>query len=292
MAWQQLTLHVPREKVAEIESTLELAGASSIALEDAGEAPLFEPEPGETPLWPSVSITALFDQDSDIGAVSRMLQAALGGEQELRVETLGEAEVLAGALGGFPPQRLGGRLWLLSADDAPPSDGVPALRLNRGLAFGTGEHPTTALCLDWLVSSLEPGTVVLDYGCGSGILALAALQLGAVRAFAIDNDPQALTATEANAALNGLSDKIWIGPPEALPAVRTDVVLANILARPLTQLSGAFHARLVTGGRAVLSGVLASQRADVERAYAPGFTIDRVAERDGWLRLDTTKRGP
>src|SRR5690606_23648534 len=118
---------------------------------------------------------------------------------------------------------------------------------------------------------LEPGTVVLDYGCGSGILALGALRLGAVRAFAVDNDPQAITAAKANAALNGLEHRIWIGAPEALPAVRADVVLANILARPLMELAGLFHDRLVTGGCAILSGALTAQRADLERAYRPAF---------------------
>src|SRR5690606_8711496 len=120
------------------------------------------------------------------------------------------------------PLQVGGKLWIVSADDAAPDDGGALLKLHRGLAFGTGEHPTTSLCLDWLAASLAPGTVVLDYGCGSGILALAALRLGAVRAFAVDNDPQAVAAAQANAALNGLADKIWIGAPDALPGVRAD----------------------------------------------------------------------
>lgn len=287
MAWQQLIARVPRDKVAEIETLLELAGAVSIALEDAAEAPLFEPLPGETPLWPVVAVKALFDADVDVRAVRGILAGTAG--DDVRIEAVGDEDVAPEA-GRFAPMRIGGRLWLLSADDATPDEEVPVLRLNRGLAFGTGEHPTTALCLDWIASSLEPGTVVLDYGCGSGILALAALRLGAVRAFAVDNDPQAVAAAKANAALNGLADKIWVGPPEALPGVRADVVLANILARPLMELSASFRDRLVTGGRAILSGVLAAQRAELERAYAPSFEIDGAAERDGWIRLDISKR--
>src|SRR5690606_9424178 len=124
-------------------------------------------------------------------------------------------------------------LWVISADETAPNDGAAVLKLHRGLAFGTGQHPTTALCLEWIESSLEPGSVVLDFGCGSGILALAALRLGASRAFAVDSDPQALAATERNAALNGLERKIWVGPVDALPAFRADVLLANVLARPL-----------------------------------------------------------
>ncbi len=290
MPWQQLSARVPRDKVGEIESLLELAGAVSIALEDGGEAPLFEPQPGDTPLWPIVTIKALFPADPETGATFEHLRNALG-DLTVHIATLNDAELLAQALGAFAPMRIGAKLWLLSADDADPADGLQALRLHRGLAFGTGEHPTTALCLDWIAASLDPGTVVLDYGCGSGVLALAALRLGAARAFAIDNDPQALTAAAANAALNGLEDRIWIGPPEQLPAVRIDVVLANILARPLMELAPLFHDRLVSGGRAILSGVLAAQRVDVEHAYTRrGFVIDGCDALDGWARIDTSKR--
>jgi len=289
VAWQQLIARVPRDKVAEVESLLELSGAASIALEDAADTPLFEPLPGETPLWRSVSVKALFEEGVDADGIRAVLRGVLGEGGDVRVEPLADADLSCAPLA---PMRIGGKLWIVSADDAAPDDDGALLRLNRGLAFGTGEHPTTLLCLDWLAASLGPGTVVLDYGCGSGILALAALRLGAVRAFAVDNDPQAIAAAEANAALNGLADKIWVGPPDALPAVRADVVLANILARPLTELATLFHARLVTGGRAILSGVLAAQRAEIERAYAAGFEIEGVAERDGWLRLDARKRLP
>lgn len=289
MAWQQLIARVPRDKVAEVESLLELSGAASIALEDAADTPLFEPLPGETPLWHSVSVKALFEAGVDTEGIRAVLRGALGESGDVRIETLADADLSHAPLA---PLQVGGKLWIVSADDAAPDDGGALLKLHRGLAFGTGEHPTTSLCLDWLAASLAPGTVVLDYGCGSGILALAALRLGAVRAFAVDNDPQAVAAAQANAALNGLADKIWIGAPDALPGVRADVVLANILARPLMELATLFHARLVTGGRAILSGVLSAQRAEIERAYAAGFEIEGIAERDGWLRLDARKRLP
>lgn len=286
MAWQQLIARVPRDRVAEVEGLLELAGAASIALEDAAEAPLFEPLPGETPLWPEVSVKALFAADVDLAPVRDILHVTAAGD--VRVTPLAEPDLAAGL---FAPLSIGGRLWVASADDALPDDGLAVVRLHRGVAFGTGEHPTTSLCLNWIASSLEPYTVVLDYGCGSGILALAALGLGAVRAFAVDNDPQAVAAAKANAALNGVDDRIWIGPPDALPAARVDVVLANILARPLVELSTLFHARLVTGGRAILSGALVGQRADLERAYVTaGFEIEGCVERDGWIRLDARKR--
>ncbi len=285
MAWQQLIARVPRDRVAEIEGLLELAGAASIALEDATDTPLFEPLPGEAPLWPEVSVKALFGDDVDLDRVRGILRDATGND--VRIEPLAPpAEPPR-----FPPLKFGNRLWVVSADDAVPDDGAAVVRLHRGFAFGTGEHPTTSLCVDWIASSLEPYTVVLDYGCGSGILALAALELGAVRAFAIDNDPQAVAAAKANAALNGLEGRISVGPPDEMPAVRFDVIFANILVRPLIELSALFHERLVTGGRAILSGVLVEQRAELEQAYAAaGFEIEGGAERGGWVRLDVRKR--
>src|SRR5690606_20903302 len=176
-----------------------------------------------TPLWHEVSIKALFADDVDLDRVRGIVQAAACAD--VRVEPL--AATIAPAR--FAPRDFGNRLWVVSADDPEPDDGKAVLRLHRGFAFGTGEHPTTALCLDWIASSLEPCTVVLDYGCGSGILALAALRLGAVRAFALDNDPQAVAAAVANAALNGGAAKGWVGAPVAVPAARADVVLANLL---------------------------------------------------------------
>lgn len=292
MAWQRLIVSAPRDKVPETEALLELAGAVSVSLTDAADTPLFEPAPGETPLWPDVVVTALFDGETEVGPVHAQLQSALGRNAEIRLEPLAGTDLVASAASSFAPLKIGPRLWLLSAEDAAPEDGAEAVRLYRGLAFGTGEHPTTVLCLEWLEAALVPGSVVLDYGCGSGVLALAALRLGAAHAFAVDNDPQALEATKANAELNGLSAKLWVGPPESLPAFRADVVLANILARPLIELAGHFADRLITAGHAVLSGVLREQTAEVEEAYRRHFDIGRVVERDGWIRLEARKRAP
>jgi ribosomal protein L11 methyltransferase len=290
MAWQQLIARVSRQQVPEVESVLELAGAASITLEDADEAPLFEPQPGETPLWPTVRLKALFTEGMDMAAVQALVADVIGESTAVAAERLADEDLRAQGGGRFEPLRVGPRLWLISADDPDPQDGGAVLRLHRGMAFGTGEHPTTALCLEWIDASLGAGTVVLDYGCGSGVLALAALRLGAARAFAVDNDPQALAATKANAALNGLADRLWIGAPEALPEFRADVVLANILVRPLIELAPFFAVRLVTGGHIVLSGVLSAQREELERAYASRFDAASVAEREGWIRLEARKR--
>jgi ribosomal protein L11 methyltransferase len=154
-----------------------------------------------------------------------------------------------------------------------------------GLAFGTGEHPTTSLCLDWLERHVASGSTLLDYGCGTGVLALAALVLGARQAFAVDNDDQALLATRTNAELNGLTDRLAVSAPEALPAVAVDVLAANILAGPLVQLAPKFATYVRPGGRLVLSGVLEAQAAYVAAAYAPYFGELEPALRDGWVRL-------
>jgi ribosomal protein L11 methyltransferase len=180
---------------------------------------------------------------------------------------------------------VGERLWLAPAEDrSAPADRV-AVRINMGLAFGTGEHPTTALCLDWLERHVTPGCTLLDYGCGSGILALAALALGARRAFAVDNDEQALMATRANAELNGVTQRLVVTAPASLPAVSVDVLAANILAGPLVELAPAFAAFVRPGGQLVLSGLVERQAPYVAAAFAPHFTHLEQTLRDGWVGL-------
>jgi ribosomal protein L11 methyltransferase len=164
-----------------------------------------------------------------------------------------------------------------------------AVKLNLGLAFGTGDHPTTALCLEWLDANLEPGTRLLDYGCGSGILAIAALRLGAATASAVDIDPQALLATRENADLNNVASQLWIGLPDDLPETEADVLVANILAGPLQDLAARFHELVSPGGRIVLSGILAGQSRAVQEAYAGHFGPFDEQQCDGWIRLSATR---
>jgi ribosomal protein L11 methyltransferase len=180
---------------------------------------------------------------------------------------------------------IGARLWLAPADDERGPDDRITVRIHMGLAFGTGEHPTTALCLDWLERHITAGSTLLDYGCGSGILALAALALGAGRAFAVDNDNQALIATRANAELNGVAERLAVAAPDALPEIGVDVLAANILAGPLVELAPTFARRVRPGGRVVLSGILEQQAAQVAAAYAPHFGALEHAARDGWVLL-------
>jgi ribosomal protein L11 methyltransferase len=182
-----------------------------------------------------------------------------------------------------------GRLWLTPADEPPASRGGCQIRLHMGLAFGTGAHPTTALCLDWLEKRPRAGERLIDFGCGSGVLAIAALALGARRAFAVDDDDQALEAAARNAELNGLSDAIWIGHPDDLPALTVDLIAANIVANTLMGLAGTFAGRVRPGGAIVLSGILPEQADSVQSAFAQRFEQFERTERDGWTRLSAVR---
>jgi ribosomal protein L11 methyltransferase len=282
---QRLELDLPAEHVATAEALLTLAGAEMISLRDAADDPVYEPEPGKTPLWPNVVVEALFAADADLATLVALLGATFPGSA-VSVTALDDATWQARLPQPMKARPVGTRLWLAPADDAPPPPGDRAVvRINMGLAFGTGEHPTTALCLDWLERHVDSGMTMLDYGCGSGILALAALALDARFAYAVDNDSQALTAARANAALNGAAARLFIGLPEALPAVAVDVLAANILAGPLVEFAPSFAERVVPGGMLVLSGILEPQAARVAAAYAPYFTSVEQTSRHGWVLL-------
>ncbi|HEY8519614.1 MAG TPA: 50S ribosomal protein L11 methyltransferase [Gammaproteobacteria bacterium] len=292
MSWLIVRLTVDAGEAAAAEALLELAGAASVSLDDAADAPLFEPRPGETPLWPRVRLQALLPSRTDTEALVRMLRARFGAATEIEVRTLADEEWQAAGAEPIAPRRIGERLTLVSADDEAPDDGRRVVRLRMGLAFGTGAHPTTRLCLEWIERALPPGARVLDYGCGSGVLAIAALVLGAREAYAVDDDPQALVAARDNARLNGVAGRLWIGPPEELAPIETDVVVANIVAGTLGELAPLFAARLRPGGTVVLSGVLESQCPSLLAAYAPWFEDFEHAKLDGWSRLVARRVGP
>jgi ribosomal protein L11 methyltransferase len=281
---QRLTLELAAEDVPTAEALLTLAGAETISLRDAADNAVFEPEPGTTPLWPNVVLEALFAETADVESLRQLLATTFPGAAAT-VERFEESAWATKLARPVKARAIGARLWLApAADPDVPSDRL-VVRINMGLAFGTGEHATTALCLEWLERNVASGITVLDYGCGSGILALAALALGARFAYAVDNDSQALTATRANAALNGAADRLLVDAPEKLPAVAVDVLAANILAGPLVELAPKFATCVVPGGMVVLSGILAAQATRVAAAYAPYLENVEHAERDGWVRL-------
>src|SRR5690625_5202422 len=218
MSWMQLSVDTSADATAQVEELLLELGALSITLLDRADQPLLEPAPGELPLWQQVRIQALFEADTDPAALAANLQRRAGQELALHWQTLPDQDWERAWMADFQPRRLGRRLWVCPSWCPPPEPDAINLLLDPGLAFGTGTHATTALCLEWLDSQSLEGVTVLDYGCGSGILAIAALLLGAETAVAVDHDPQALTAPRANAEPNGIPPgQLTVLPPDALP---------------------------------------------------------------------------
>lgn len=282
--------------VERVEALLELAGVESISLADAADAPLLEPEPGSTPLWPEVEVRALFGAASDTEGIAQWLAETLGDSAEVRVE---KAPAIAAAQ-PFPARPIGQRLLVMPADADADADAEAqlhaghriALRLNMGLAFGTGEHPTTRMCLEWLERELEAGTRVLDYGCGSGVLAIAALALGATEARAVDIEPQALQATLDNAELNGVADRVRVSRPDDIPDGPFDLIIANILSLPLMGLAGTFSRLLEPRGRVVMTGILDAQADGVISAYEARFNDIERSTSEGWSLVTARLKDP
>jgi ribosomal protein L11 methyltransferase len=286
MPYHQLIVDVPGSGLAEAEDACRALGALAISLADAGDEPLLEPGPGELPVWRDVRLAALFDASTDAELIAATLAAVLRlPAASVAVQHLEDRAWEREWLRDFRPMRFGRRLWVCPAGQRPPGAAAVVLDLDPGLAFGTGTHATTELCLEWLDGAIQGGERVLDFGCGSGILALASLKLGASQAAAFDIDPQALCATRENAARNGLSERIAVAALAGDIAGRFDVVLANILAGPLIGLAPGLAPRARAGSSLALAGMLARQADEVAQAYRPWFDIGPVAERDGWTLL-------
>jgi len=296
--WLQISAVLRPEQLAPVEERLLAAGALAVTLQDAADAPVLEPAPGEMPLWPQLSVTGLFAADRDPLALLAELHAAAPGV-EWHSAALADRAWAREWLRDFKPLRFGERLAVVPHGQEAPANAV-VVRLDPGLAFGTGTHPTTALCLQWLDGLARPapqgavnapleGACVLDYGCGSGILAIAALRLGASTAVAVDLDPQALLATRDNAAANGVGDRLTTCPPAELAAVlgeqKADILVANILAGPLQALMPEFADRLAAGGAIALSGILEDQAAALAAAAEPWFRLEAPVSSNGWTRL-------
>jgi ribosomal protein L11 methyltransferase len=286
----QLTIDLGEREPAPYEDALFELGAVAVTLEDAADDPVLEPGPGETPLWPTVLVKALFDADTDPAALARALAEALPDGPTPRFEVLADQAWERVWLEDFRPMRFGRRLWVCPG--GLPAGAADAIRieLDPGLAFGTGTHPTTALCLEWLDGQDLADCSVVDYGCGSGILAVAAAKLGAANVVAVDIDPQALIATRDNALRNRVAGALTVTGELALAPRGADVVLANILAGPLIELAPRFAEALVPGGRLALSGLLPGQADAVTAAYRPWFHIETITTRDGWVLLSARRQ--
>jgi len=287
-SWVQVSLAVPQSMVETVEDALLEAGALSVTLLDTDDVPVLEPLPGETPLWPNVKVVGLFDADHDPAAIMSCLYATLPPQylDSFDYETLADDDWTRKWMDEFKPQQFGERLWIIpSWVEQPPEPEAINIRLDPGLAFGTGNHPTTALCLEWLEGQELANKQVLDFGCGSGILAIAALKLGARSAWGVDIDPQALTATADNGKVNEIaSERLQATLPEALPTdAGFEVLVANILANPLIELAESMSRHLLPQGRFALSGILNGQAEDVAEAYRQaGLVVDGIRQNGDW----------
>jgi len=307
MPFLELSLIIRTEQQPRVEEALEDLGALSITLRDADaetpdEQAIFEPGVGELPLWPTITLDALFDEHAD----RRGIAAALGDllpwlePDQLSFRDVADQDWERAWMDQFKPMAFGHRLWIYPWNIEPRVDDGNigrsdastrvVVRLDPGLAFGSGTHPTTALCLEWLDGLDLHGRTITDYGCGSGILAIAALKLGAAAAIGIDNDPQALTASADNAARNGVADRLTLFLPEDRPDGATDVFVANILAGPLDTLAPTFAAAAKPGAPFAISGILAGQQDELLTRYAEWFEDLRADLRDDWVRISGRRR--
>lgn len=292
MPWLQVRLAITPEQAETYEDALLGVGAVSVTFMDAEDQPIFEPDLGTTPLWSNTHLLALFEADTDPANLVAHLQLLTGGELPAHeIEHIEDQDWERSWMDNFQPMRFGQRLWIVPSWHAAPEPEAVNLLLDPGLAFGTGTHPTTALCLEWLDGQDLHDCTVIDFGCGSGILAIAALLLGAPQAIGTDIDPQALEASRDNAGRNGIDPaRFPVYLPADMPQQPAEVVVANILAGPLVSLAPQITALVKAGGRLALSGILAEQAEEVRAAYADAFDLDPTAIKDGWVRISGVKR--
>ncbi len=287
MAWLQLKIDTSAEMAESLGDMLSGNGAQAVTFVDAKDTPMYEPKPGEVMLWPDTQVVGLFDASDDMPAIIKRLGQSklLGPDFHYALEPLEDKDWEREWMDNFHPMQFGQRLWICpSWREVPDPDAVNVM-LDPGLAFGTGTHPTTSLCLRWLDALDVTDNTVVDFGCGSGILAIAALKLGAKSVVGIDIDPQALQASMDNAGRNQVEDRLSVFLPKDQPTLEADVVMANILSGPLLELRPVITAYCRPGGRLVLSGILAEQIPAIEAAYSEDFTLDPSAVDGEWARV-------
>ena len=304
MPFLELTLQCSEAEQPRYARALEDVGALAVTMLDAdadtgNEHAILEPGVGETPLWNSVVLTALFDADTDALSLLAALDAFDGELDWTRAgfRSVDDQDWERAWMDQYVPLRFGARTWIVPWNlEVPDEAGADAaiVRLDPGLAFGSGTHPTTSLCLQWLDALAAEGALdgrtVLDYGCGSGILALAALKLGAAHAVGVDNDPQALLASADNAERNAVGAALEVFLPAEAPQTTYPVVLANILASALDALAEVLAERVAPGGRIALSGILDGQEEELLRRYRPWFEQLAVTREGDWVRIDGVRR--
>ncbi len=297
MPWVQITLSSSPENSEFLEDMLLLCGAGAVSMLDGADQPVFEPIKGTTPLWQDTQVMGLFEADTDGDALLDYLGngwlAAFANTPfpNYKLEILEDKDWERQWMDRFEPLQFGSRLWVCPSWKPVPDPMAVNLMLDPGLAFGTGSHPTTALCLQWIAEQDWQGKTVIDYGCGSGILAIGTILMGAERVLGVDNDTQALTATKDNAQRNGIAAQaIPVFLPEDTPQEVVDVMLANILAGPLIDMAAHLAELTKVKGLITLSGILEHQADAVVEAYSPWFDMHTVVSKDEWVRIDGIKR--
>lgn len=283
MAWVQFICHTSPDNAEALSEALSECGAAAVTFEDDADQPIYEPDLGETPLWAETRLTALFDAETSERSVLDMLSAMLPEVPRFRVEAVEDKDWEREWMANFQPIQFGDKLWIVPSWHKAPAPQAVNILLDPGLAFGTGTHATTALCLNWLDQADLKGKYVIDYGCGSGILAIAAALLGAERVIGVDTDPQALEATRENARRNGVEIEAYL--PGNCPDEPCDLLLANILAGPLQNLAPRFANLCKPNTQLVLSGILQSQTDEVADSYQQWFTMQPAVSREDWVRL-------
>ena len=292
MTYWQFSLNCRASELERAEGLLLELGALSLSIGDAGDEPIYEPLPGETPCWSESVLTATFDAERDPEILWQQISSALPADlaASLRRHALEERDWEQVYKNHFRPVECAPGLWIVPSWAEPPAAAATVIELDPGLAFGTGSHPTTALCLAWLAANPPRGRQVIDYGCGSGILAIAALKLGARDVVAVDIDPQALDATRNNVDVNRIDrQRVRVTAPDAIGDARADLLIANILAGPLIELAPRFAALIRPGGQILISGILISQLDDIQSAYRDQFTFDRAEKRGDWASIGGTR---
>lgn len=292
MTWHQLSVITDQHTAPELSDFFSDLGAVSVTYMDAEDRPVYEPAPGETRIWEQTKVIALFEQEIEPELVKTLVFSRFENRelQDWQQELIEDQAWERAWMDHYKPMKFGERLWVCPTGQERNEKGCVCMMLDPGLAFGTGTHPTTALCLEWLATHPLQDKAVIDYGCGSGILAVAALLLGAREAHCIDIDTQALEATQSNAEKNGVQDRVFCYLPEQFSARESDIVLANILAKPLIELAAPISALVKPGGHLILSGILNEQAEAVASAYRRhGLHFDAPLSREDWSRLDGNK---
>jgi ribosomal protein L11 methyltransferase len=293
MAWIQIKIDTDNQHADPLSDRLMDFGALSITYEDGKDTPIYEPNLGDTPLWGHTVLTALFEADYDLAPIVEMLklQPYLGADFSHKIEQVEDKDWEREWMDNFHPIQFGKRLWICPSWREVPDPQAVNVMLDPGLAFGTGTHPTTALCLEWLDGLELEGKQAIDFGCGSGILAVAALKLGASKVTGIDIDYQAIDASKANAERNGVADRLALFLPEDQPAdLKAEILVANILAGPLRELAPLIAEKVQPGGLLALSGLLKEQADEMSQHYAQWFDMDAPAHKEDWSRLTGTRK--